>query len=418
MQHVLGYESVISRNKYDYDHSKIRYLCEKTGENLEIIYNYNYIKKAFSRESLRDNRDYSIWRYAPILPVKLKERVIPLSIGWTPLYKSRKLAGKLGLKNLFLKDDGRNPSASFKDRASSVALVKAMEMGADIITGASTGNAGSSMACLCASVGMPAVIFVPESAPVAKLVQMLIFGTKLFAVRGTYDEAFDLCLKVSKEFGWVNRNTGYNPFTREGKKTCALEIAEQLGWKAPDAVFVSVGDGNIISGIGKGFRDLIALGFIEKMPRIYGVQSKQSNSVYLSVKKAKENPGKPIEIISVSATTIADSISVDLPRDGHMAVRTILESGGDAIEVDDSEILEAIKELGCSEGIFTEPAGSTSYAGVKKAVEAGIVDPDETIVAILTGNGLKDVKSALRVAGEPVKIEPDLESVKKVLKGG
>lgn len=415
MDHVAGYESVISRNQYDFNPKEMKYLCDKTGENLEVIYDYKKIKSRISPQSLKENRDYSVWRYAPLLPIESTELAPPLQIGWTPLYKSKKLGKMIGANNLYLKDDGRNPSASFKDRASSVALVRARELGADIVTGASTGNAGSSMACLCASVGLPAVIFVPENAPVAKLCQLLIFGARLFAVRGTYDDAFDLCLAVSKEFGWVNRNTGYNPFTREGKKTCAYEIMEQLEWKIPDWVFVSVGDGNIISGIGKGFRDLHALGYIDRLPRLMAVQSDKSNAIYTSYKKYLENPNEEIQCVTVAATTIADSISVDLPRDCHMAVRTIITTNGDAIEVSDEEILDALSQLGKNEGIFVEPAGATAYAGVKKAVEKGLIKPSETVVAVLTGNGLKDVKNALKVAGEPEKIEPTLEAVKKAL---
>jgi threonine synthase len=415
MDHVIGYESVASRVKHEFHPDRMTYLCEKTGENLNVLYDYGKIKARISPRSLKDNRDYSVWRYAPLLPIRSLELAPPLQIGWTPLYLSRKLGPALGLSRLYFKDDGRNPSASYKDRASSVALVRARELGAEIVTGASTGNAGSSMACLCASVGMPAVIFVPENAPVAKLAQLLIFGARLFAVRGTYDDAFDLCLKVSQEFGWINRNTGYNPFTREGKKTSAYEIMEQLDWKVPDWVFVSVGDGNIISGVGKGFRDLLELGYIDKMPRLMAVQSDKSNAIYLSVKEAQKNPGEAPRQFNVSATTIADSISVDIPRDCLMAVRTVVESGGDSIEVSDEEILDAIKVLGRNEGIFVEPAASAAYAGVKKAARQGIVRSDETIVAILTGNGLKDVKNALKVAGEPEKIDPTLEAVKKAL---
>lgn len=415
MDHLKGYTSVLTSCNYKYQPGKIKYTCDRTGENLEVQYDYDKIKKRFNRESLKKNRDYSIWRYSPLLPIKSIENAPPLDVGWTPLYHAKKLGKKLKLDNLYLKDDGRNPSASFKDRASAVALVNAIENGAEIVTGASTGNAGSSMACLCASVGMPAVIFVPENAPPAKLAQMMVFGARLFAVRGSYDDAFDLCLKVSEEFGWINRNTGFNPFTREGKKTCSYEICEQLQWKSPDYVFVPVGDGNIISGIGKGFKDFIRMGFIDKMPKIYGVQSEKSNSVYLSVKKAQKNPGKPIEIIPVKATTIADSISVDLPRDGCMAVRTILESGGDAIQVPDEKILEAIVDLGKNEGIFAEPAGATAYAGVKKAAREGIINPGDTVVALVTGNGLKDVHSAMKAAGKPTVIDPTLEAVKEVM---
>lgn len=413
MKHIKGYKSVISGNTYDYEPGQIKYQCDKTGENLEVIYDYDYIRSHFSREDLANCRDYSVWRYAPMLPIKSLDHIPPLQIGWTPLYQSRKLGKELDLNNLYFKDDGRNPSASFKDRASSVALVRAIEDGAGIVTGASTGNAGSSMACLCASVGMPAVIFVPEKAPVAKIAQLLIFGARVFAVRGTYDEAFDLCLQVSKEFDWINRNTGYNPFTREGKKTCSYEICEQLGWKAPDRVFVSVGDGNIISGLWKGFRDLYELGFIDRMPKLMGIQSEKSNSVYLSVEASKMDPEAGIKVCQVSATTIADSISVDIPRDGAMAVRAILETDGDAVEVSDEEILEAVKLLGKKEGIFAEPAGATAYAGVRKIALRGDLDENETIVAVITGNGLKDVSSALKVAGEPVKINPSLDDVKK-----
>lgn len=416
MKQIRGYKSVVTGVEYSYEPGKIRYLCEKTGENLEVIYDYNYIRKNFSKNDLENNRNYNIWRYAPLLPVKTMDHIPPLQIGWTPLYRSKKLARHLGLNNLYLKDDGRNPSASFKDRASAVALVRAIEDGAKIVTGASTGNAGSSMACLCASVGMPAVIFLPEKAPVAKVAQLLIFGAKVFAVRGTYDDAFDLCLKVSSEFNWVNRNTGYNPFTREGKKTCSFEICEQLGWKAPDRVFVSVGDGNIISGLWKGFRDLHEMGFIDRIPQLMGVQSEKSNSIYQSVKGCKLDPKADIKVCNVTATTIADSISVDIPRDGYMAVRAILETGGDAIQVTDEEILDSIREIGQNEGIFAEPAGATAYAGVKKAIRMNELDPDEVVVAVITGNGLKDVQSALKVAGDPIKVNPDLEDVKKALK--
>lgn len=413
MKHILGYQSVLSKKHYDYTPGKTMYVCPQTGENLEIIYDYTCIKQSFSKEELLKNSDYSIWRYFPLLPIKNLDNTPSLQIGWTPLYKSSKLGKKLDLQNLYLKDDGRNPSASFKDRASAIALTRALEDGANIITGASTGNAGSSMACLCANKGMPAVIFVPEKAPIAKIAQLLIFGAKVFAVKGTYDDAFDLCLKVSKEFDWANRNTGYNPFTREGKKTCALEICEQLRWKAPDKVFVSVGDGNIISGLWKGFRDLYALNFIDKTPQLIAVQSEKSNSIFQSVKACRMDPDSPIKIHPVSATTIADSISVDIPRDGHLAVRAVLESEGDAVQVSDEEILEAVKELGKAEGIFAEPAGAAAYAGVKKMAFMGELSSYELITAVITGNGLKDINNALKVAGEPIKIEPSLEAVKK-----
>lgn len=319
------------------------------------------------------------------------------------------MANLLGIKKLYLKDDGRNPSASFKDRASAVAYVRARETGAKVITGASTGNAASALSCITASVDFPTVIFVPKTAPRAKITQLLVFGAKVIAVDGTYDDAFDLCLKVTEKYGWYNRNTGYNPFTREGKKTCAYEICEQLNWKVPDKVFVSVGDGNIISGIWKGFKDLKAIGLIKKLPKIVGVQSSKSNAVY----KAWKNKTK---IKPVKATTIADSISVDFPRDGDFALRAVIESDGFMVEVSDKEILSAIKKVARGAGVFGEPAGVTSYAGIEKAVKEKLVSKNDVCVVIITGNGLKDIDSAMKTVKAPFLIKPDLNSFSKLVK--
>ncbi|MDQ7824501.1 MAG: threonine synthase [Candidatus Eremiobacteraeota bacterium] len=412
MNRVKGMECISCRGKVAYDAKKVQYLCPECGGNLEILFDYQHIGKYFTREALAASKDFSMWRYAPLLPIQDLSRIPPLHIGWTPLYHAGKMGAVLGMSQLYLKDDGRNPSASLKDRAGAVALVCALERGISSITGASTGNAGSSMACLCASVGIRPVIFVPEKAPRAKIAQLLLYGARVLMVRGTYDEAFDLCLKVSDTYGWFNRNTGYNPFTREGKKTCILEICEQLMWDAPDWVFVSVGDGNIISGMWKGLRDLNELGFIKKLPRICAVQSEKSNAVAQAVKNYQDGP---ITVKPVKATTIADSISVDLPRDGIAAVRAVLETKGEAVEVSDEEILENIKFLAHHSGIFGEPAGVTSLAGLRKLLKKGIVKPDEKVACIITGNGLKDVDSALKVAGSGETIDPTLEAVKKVL---
>jgi len=388
----------------EYSQAEAKYNCPSCFENLDIVYNYEEIKKTFTKENLSQNKDYSIWRYEPLLSIEGLSRIPPLQIGWTPLYEAKNLG-----KNLFLKDDGKNPSASFKDRASAIAIVRAQELRAKIVTGASTGNAGSSMACLAASLGIPAVIFVPQKAPKAKITQLLIFGAKVIMVKGSYDDAFDLCLEATKEYGWYNRNTGYNPYTREGKKTAAFEICEQLDWQVPDKVFVPVGDGNIISGIWKGFRDLKEIGFIDRLPQLVAVQSELSNAI---VKAVNEGGGK---IEPVKATTIADSISVDMPRDGLAAVKAIQESKGLAVEVSDEEILEAIKIVARATGIFGEPAGVTSYAGYKRLKEEGKIEKKERVVCLITGNGLKDIDSSMKVAGEPFLIEPTLEALKEVI---
>ncbi|MCG2677340.1 threonine synthase [bacterium] len=394
----------------EYGQEEVNYNCSACSENLDIVYNYEEIRKTFTKESLSQNKDYSIWRYEPLLPVQDLKKIPPLQIGWTPLYEAKNLG-----KNLFLKDDGKNPSASFKDRASAIAIVRAQELGVKIVTGASTGNAGSSMACLATSLGIPAIIFVPQKAPKAKITQLLIFGAEVVMVRGTYDEAFDLCLEATEEYGWYNRNTGYNPYTREGKKTCAYEICEQLNWEVPDKVFVPVGDGNIISGIWKGFKDLKEIGFINRLPQLVAVQSELSNAIVKAVKTSIQHPGSRIQIEPVKATTIADSISVDRPRDGLAAVKAVQESKGLAVEVSDEEILEAIKIVARATGIFGEPAGVTSYAGYKKLKAEGKIREEERIVCLITGNGLKDIDSSMKVAGEPFLIEPNLEALKEVV---
>ena len=271
MDHVLHLRSLLSGRTFRTD--EIDYVDPEFGPDgiVDVVYDYDVVKGNISRESLRRNEDYSVWRYKPLLPVKPDAEVPPLQIGWTPLYATPRLGAELGLRHLWVKDDGRNPTASFKDRASVIAVVKGRERGAKIITTASTGNAAAALSGICASVGQPNVIFVPEKAPSAKVAQLLAYGSTVMLVRGTYDDAFDLCLQAADAYGWYNRNTGFNPYMSEGKKTATLEICEQLAWNAPDRIFVSVGDGCIIGGLHKGLKDLMALGWIEKMPKLMGI---------------------------------------------------------------------------------------------------------------------------------------------------
>ncbi len=395
----------------EYDPKTTRYVCPRHSDSgiLDTIYDLQKISAVSSPRAVSDSRDFSIWRYAALLPVaNTLESAPPLQVGWTPLYHSTTLGRQLGLTHLYLKDDGRNPTASFKDRASAVVVAKARELGVQIITTASTGNAGAALAGLAAAAKMPAVIFVPQTAPPAKIAQLLIFGARVILVKGTYDQAFDLCLNATREFGWYCRNTAYNPYTVEGKKTASIELCEQLGWKAPDSIFVSVGDGNIIAGIWKGLQDLLGLGWIDKMPKLFGVQAEHSAACYNAWKAGTER------IDRVNAQTIADSISADLPRDGVRAVRAVRETGGMYITVTDEEILAAIPELARGEGIFSEPAASAAFAGLKKAVKDGLVRSSETVICLLTGNGLKDIGSAMKVAGSGTVIEPTLEAVKRL----
>jgi threonine synthase len=380
------------------------YVCATCSGNLDVLYDYDRVRVELTKSRLADGRNFTIWRYRPLLPIEETSVVPPLTVGWTPIYDCANLAGRYSIKQLLIKDDGRNPTASFKDRPSALAVVKAQEAGASTITTASSGNAGSALAGMCASVGMPSVIFVPASAPTAKIAQLQIYGATVVIVEGSYDQAYDLCISASRHFGWYQRSTGYNPFTREGKKTAALEIAEQLRWEVPDKVFVSVGDGNIISGLWKGFNDFYRLGFIDRLPELIGVQSKSASAIVDAVN------GDGV-VREAPAHTIADSINVGKPRDASMAIRAIRESGGRGLTVSDEEIIAAIPTLARETGVFAEPAAAAAYAGFVKACETGAIKSGERVLLMLTGNGLKDVDAARRAVSEPLRVRPDLDEL-------
>ncbi len=362
----------------------------------------------------------------PLLPVKPASLPL-LPVGDTPLLRARRLGDLLHLPNLYVKDDGRNPSGSFKDRASAVAVARARETGRDVVATASTGNAAAALAAMSAAAAHSAVIFVPRSAPQAKIAQLLVYGSRVLAVDGTYDDAFDLCVRACDEFGWYNRNTGYNPFMTEGKKTVSFEIAAQLAeehdraghketeerspaFVAPDSVFVSVGDGSIIGGVFKGFWEMHTLGWTDRVPRIFGIQSSASAAIHNAWRDGMDVP------LPVNAETAADSISVNEPRDATKALRAVRASGGAFLLVEDGAILEAILPLARQGGVFAEPAGATAFAGLQLARRKGLLEPSETVVVISTGSGLKDVPAAMRVAGEPTIIPPTLEAVAEHLK--
>ncbi len=423
MDHVTSLKCLICGAEYQPD--EIEYVCPKHGDDgiVDVQYDYDLIGRRISPATLAQNRDYTIWRYKPLLPVEPDSPVPPLTVGWTPLYRADRLAAGLGLKHVWVKDEGRQPSASFKDRASVVAVVKAQERRAEVITTASTGNAGAALSAMCASVGQKNVIFLPESAPPAKVAQLLVYGSTVIMVRGTYDDAFELCAQAAKEFGWYNRNTGYNPYMSEGKKTAAYEICEQLTaqvgadgrpplqWDAPDRIFVSVGDGCIIGGVHKGLRDLMALGWITKMPKIMGVQAAGSAALY----DAWRTGISAMAMTPIDAHTIADSISAGLPADRIKALAAVRETDGAYIKITDAEILAAIPALARGSGVFAEPAAAAAYAGLVKAVEQGLVQPDERIVVLSTGNGLKDIASARKSVGEPAVVDKNLADVKRAL---
>lgn len=384
-----------------------KYVCPRCGGNLSVVYDHKAVRKTLTRKSLKADPERGLWRYLDILPVAGRSGIPPLQVGWTPLYHAKKLGAAHGLKKLYLKDDGRNPSASFKDRASAVVAARAFETKEKTVAGASTGNAAASLACMMAERETKPVIFVPRTAPAAKVAQLLVYGATVLSVDGTYDQAFDLCRQACDEFGWYNRNTGYNPFTREGKKTCAFEICEQLDWKVPDFVFVSVGDGNIISGLWKGFTDFHALGLIDTLPKLVAVQAEGS----AAITNAWTSGGA---IRPVNGRTVADSISVSLPRDGASAVKALKESGGFAVLVSDREMLAAIPALARGASVFAEPAGAAAYAGLAKCAASGKVREDDSVVIVVTGSGLKDIGSAMKVSGRPHEVGTSMATVRRV----
>jgi threonine synthase len=423
MNNFIGYRCSICNAEYL--PGQVTYTCPLDEGNLDVVLDYQAISKKYQAEDITSRTDASLWRYLPLLPVTDPGgEDTPLRVvGWTPVFALPKYAKKLGLSQLWLKDESKNPTASFKDRASAIVIARAQKLaGLDgqppIIVTASTGNAGAALAGMAAAVGQKAVIFAPKTAPAAKVAQLLVYGARVLLVDGSYDEAFDLSIKAANAFGWYCRNTGYNPFTLEGKKTAAFEIwewFENLKLVKKDmsvsknlTIFVSVGDGNIISGLHKGFKDLKAIGWLEQMPKIIGVQAEGSAAISNAFHAGTE------VITPVSAVTLADSISVDLPRDGVRAVRAARDTGGTYITVTDAKILEAIAELG-KVGIFAEPAGASAYAGLLEACKQNLVNREDPILVINTGSGLKDVKAAMQsVVNAPI-IEPTLEAVKRIL---
>ena len=389
----------------EYSRDQVRYLCPECGQHyhpgiplkgvLEAVFDYEAIHAKFDTK----RPDWSLFgtvesEFHPALPV-----------GNTPLVKANKFGHELGLTNLWVKNDGLNPSGSLKDRASFLVVAEARRLGERRIVAASTGNAASALAAVCASTDREALIFVPEKAPKAKLVQMVLYGAKVIPVKGTYDDAFRLSLEYTAQRGGLNRNTAYHPLTIEGKKTAGLEIWAQLGFQVPDAILVSVGDGVILAGLHKAFLDLQRAGLIERLPKLICVQAETSNAIHDYIQTGQyKDAANPI--------TRADSISVTCPSNAHWARRAVLETKGCSVLVSDLEILEAQAQMARTTGIFGEPAAATATAGLIKLQQSPERLPVGAIIVILaTGHGLKDVEAPLSRISIPAAIDPVLDAV-------
>ncbi len=402
MDHVKGAKCVLCGKEYAAAPDVTNCSC---GGILDIVYDYAKIKAHFGKKDLENRKEPSMWRYKELLPVEPDSYTGGLRVGMSPLYKVDRLGAELGMPNLYVKDDGFNPTSSMKDRASAMAVVKATEAGADTIACSSTGNAASSLAGNAAARGLKTYIFVPGRAPAGKVAQLLIFGATVVSVQGNYEDTFKLSAEAIDRWGWYNRNAAINPFLSEGKKTVSLEICEQLNWKAPDYIVCSVGDGCSIAGVWKGLKDLYATGFIDKLPKLLSVQAEGCYPINQAIAEGRSN------LIPMEENTIADSIAVGVPRNFTKAVNAVVESKGLTVNVSDEEILAAMRTLGRLTGVFGEPAGVAGTAGLIKAVKAGMIPQDATVVSMVTGNGLKDIVSAQKAAGAPLSVPPDMDKL-------
>ena len=377
--------------------SNFVYLCPSCGKAeknkplegvLTVEYDYSELKKKLSRENFLKLPEGKFWLYPELWPVNFQNfndnQLIKLALPSDQILKYNS-----GEKEFWIFDDTRNPTLSYKDRASSLVALKAIELGINEIAAASTGNAGSSLAGICARLGLKANIFVPRNIPEAKRIQIESYGAKLNIVNGDYDKAFDVCLEESKKNNWYNRNTAYNPLTIEGKKSAAYDIFISSRGNIPDVIFVPVGDGVIISGIYKGFKELLELNWIDKLPKLIAVQSTGSDALvrYLDTGKFEYK----------SANTIADSIAAGAPRNLYMAADAVKESNGFAIAITDEEILSAQKEFIKQTGILCEPSSASVYAAYKKLMFTDKLNPADTILLLITGNGLKDVEALKKI---------------------
>ncbi|MBU1707155.1 threonine synthase [bacterium] len=386
---------------------EIPFTCPDCGPLLGTIdFIYDFHKNKPHSPAAVFHRD--LWDWKDFLPVAPPESVRLLPVGATPLVSAEILAREIGVRRVWLKDDRLNPSGSLKDRASTVGLAHAIGINAEVVAAASTGNAASSLATLAAASGVKAVLFVPESAPEAKLAQLLLHGARVIRIKSTYDDAFDICAKVCQKRGWYSRNTATNPFLTEGKKTVILESVHQIG-EVPDVVFVPVGDGCILGAVHKGLCDLQAAGFIERMPRLIGVQAKSAAPLV----NAKDGTF-PIQEEDVK--TFADSIRVGLPRDQVKAMRAVKETGGAWVAVSDDAIRDAMILLAQKSGVFAEPAGAAALAGLIEAKQKGLIQEEESALVLITGHGLKDIKGTLTAAPHtPDAVAPTMEAVEKVI---
>ncbi len=385
------------------------HVCELCFGPLEVTYDYDSLRRSVTRESIQAGPN-SIWRYRPFLPVAT-DTPIDVGTGMTPLIRSHRLARRLGIKNLYIKNDAVNmPTLSFKDRVVSVALTRAKELGFSTVSCASTGNLANSTAAIAAYAGLDCCVFIPADLEAGKILGTLIYSPTLMAVKGNYDQVNRLCCEVANTYGWGFVNINLRPYYSEGSKTLAYEVAEQLGWELPDHIVAPLASGSLYTKIYKGFQEFIQVGLVqEKSVRFSGAQADGCSPIAQAYREGRDfvKPVKP--------STIAKSLAIGNPADAVYALDVARKTNGNIESVTDSEIIDGIKLLAETEGIFTETAGGTTVAVLKKLVEAGKIDPEEKTVVYITGNGLKTQEAVQGYVGEPLTIEPKLDSFERAL---
>ncbi len=406
MSYIKGLKCRECRREYSI---KPVHVCEFCFGPLEVVYDYEEIKKSLNRREI-EGRPKTMWRYRELLPLE-SEPSVGRNVGFTPLIKAERLGRALGVKELYLKNDAVNhPTLSFKDRVVSVAVSKAKEFGFEVVSCASTGNLANSVAALAAEGGLESFIFVPHDLEQGKILGTLIYGTNLIGITGSYDEVNRLCSEIAENYRWAFVNINIRPFYAEGSKTFGYEIAEQMGWKVPRHVVVPMAGGSLITKIWKGFNELKLIGLLDGVDtRIHGAQASGSNPIVAAFKEGIDwiKPQRP--------KTIAKSLAIGNPADGFYALKTIRESGGSAEDVSDEEIVEAMKLLARTEGIFTETAGGVTVGVTKKLIDQGIIPRDESILISITGNGLKTQEAVQDKVGRPVIIEPKFSEFEKIV---
>jgi threonine synthase len=394
----------------EYGADEIVYSCKRCGDLLEVRYDYDLLEAKLKKSDWQ-SLPLSVWRYKDFMPIRDPSKIVSLNEGGTGLHSCQRLANLLGVRHLYVKNEGENPTGSFKDRGMTVGITKAVELNMKTVICASTGNTSASLAAYAAKAGIQCIVLIPSGKiAYGKLAQAMVYGAKVVQIRGDFDQALKMVLELSEKHREVYLLNSINPFRLEGQKTLAYEICDQINREPPDRVVLPVGNAGNISAIWKGFTEFHKLGLIDKLPKMTGIQAEGAAPIARAIKNGKD------EIIPIDKPeTIATAIRIGAPVSWKKAIKAIKESGGTAETVTDKEILEAQKMLARSEGLFVEPASASSIAGLKKLFEAGKIDKDEVVVCVTTGHGLKDPDIAIKISEKPSEVDAKIESIEKLL---